>query len=689
MTVTPHRLAAIVFTDISGYTSLMGENEPKAMRVLKINQEIHHENFKKFNCIYYKQMGDGFMAVFNSLGEAVYASAQILYKTKKADIKIRIGIHEGDVIFQDNDVYGDGVNIAARLEQTSKPGCIFVSESVNRNLVNKPGISSDFVEEAKLKNVKEPIKIFQIKVDKDFLPDSLPGHETSELQSKGLRWEIIALTTIIFGFFIYFIIPYIPALNSTSINPHKVQLPGNSIAVLPFENLGIQEEYDYLGLGFADGILTKLSMLNDFVIIDRGSSFRFAKTGKSIKEIASQLGVSMILEGSYQVFNNEIRIYAKLVGVDGKRNLLTETYNGELESIFKLQDQASEGLYKLLGKTEIKSVEKNSDEYTPSLEAYKYYQEGVSNMKENYLYKSSILESRNLYHKALAADPNYVEPLIALSESFLYEIFFGYNTIYFVKDSIEKYVQQASMINPNIGQLLSLKGAISFYEFEMEEAMKLIKKGIALNPNYSFNYALLSYIYVLLVDEFNQQNAIETAIELDPLNNNYQSTKIIQSIFLSNFDIAEQMIEASLKVYPGDNMALFLKGMMLTQQKNYEKALEVMLMRSVGDTTNFLVSYLHAMVGNAQMNEKILEVLLDRESRHFVSPTMIAIAYLGQSNHDKVLEWSEKAHEIKDGFRNWLLMTMFQPMHKDHRFIAMLKKFELYEAYKILYEKDE
>ena len=102
-----------------------------------------------------------------------------------------------------------------------------------------------------------------------------------------------------------------------------------------------------------------------------------------------------------------------------------------------------------------------------------------------------------------------------------------------------------------------------------------------------------------------------------------------------------------------------------------------------------MVAYLQGMVGNTKMNEKIINVLLEREARYFVSPTMIAIAYLGQGDHDKVLEWSEKAHKIKDGFRNWLLMTMFEPMHKDQRFIDLLKEFELYDAYTILYSKNE
>jgi class 3 adenylate cyclase len=227
--VTPHRLATIVFTDISDYTSLMGENEVETMHVLNITRSIHLDRFKKFNCIFHKQIGDGFMAVFNSLGEAVHASAQILNKTTNADIKIRVGIHEGDVIFQDNDVYGDVVNIAAWLKNTSRPDCIYVSESVHRNLANKPGISSSFVEEAKLKNVNVPLKIFHICVDHESLPESLPDEEIHLGQRIYIRCGVLPLIAVAMGIFIYFIIPNIPGLNSTSINPKRIQLPGNSM----------------------------------------------------------------------------------------------------------------------------------------------------------------------------------------------------------------------------------------------------------------------------------------------------------------------------------------------------------------------------------------------------------------------------------------------------------------------------
>ena len=690
MTFPAHRLAAIIFTDISGYTSLMGEDETKAMRILKQNQEIHQQSFNNFNCVYHKQMGDGFMAVFNSLMEAVYASANIMEETKKRNINIRAGIHEGDVIFQDNDVYGDGVNIAARLEQTSKPGCIYVSESVNRNLANKPGISSSFVEEATLKNVKQPLKIFQICVDHESMPDSLPVHKTYIKPIQRVRWELLALATIVIGLIIYFIIPYIPGLSSTSINPKKIQLPGNSIAVLPFDNQSDKEEFDYLGVGFADGILTKLSMLNDFTIVSRASSFNIKSSDKTLSEIAKQLGVSMILEGSYHVFDDEIRIYAKLVDIKENRNLLTETYNGKLKNIFKLQDEASEGLYKLLGKTgTVPSIQKSSVRQPLSMSAYKHYQEGLSLTKKGYVYPSDIKESRILFQKALREDPSYIEPIVALSETFFLELFYGYNSIFFVKDSIEKYISRANEINPNNGQLLTMKGAINFYEFKYDEAMKLAKEGIELNPNYPFNYFLLSWHAIISADRENQLYYINKTISLDPFNGQFQTLKIIQSIFLFNFKTAESLIDASLQKQPGNNMALFLKGMMFCQQKKYREALDVLLMRSVGDTTNFLVAYAQGKVGNTQKAEKIINFLVEKQKTQFISPATISLAYLGLGDKEKALQWIEEAYLQQDGFSFWTLLSMFEPLHEDPRFIEMLKKFGIFDAYRILYSTSE
>ena len=285
------------------------------------------------------------MAVFDSISEAFYAASNIIYKTREEHIQVRIGIHEGDIIFQDNDVYGDGINIAARLEQSAKPGSIYISESVRRALANKLEIECSFIEQAKLKNVEEPVNIYAAVID----PEKLPSESSEKNNSATTRKKLknIVFTGAI-GISFALILWYAIGLIFNSPTKPAALLPGNSIAVLPFENIGQSEQYNHLGVCFADGILTKLSMLENFVIINSTSSFKYENSKTSLSEIAANLGVTMILQGSFQVFENKIRINAKLVDVNQSKNLLAESYSGNLDRIFKLQDQASEGLFKLM-----------------------------------------------------------------------------------------------------------------------------------------------------------------------------------------------------------------------------------------------------------------------------------------------------------------------------------------------------
>ena len=162
-----HRHAAIMFTDIVGYTALMGADEDKAFEVLKKNQEIHNDLIKQFNGTLIKEMGDGMLISFNLASDAVRCAIEIQKACKEQDIPLRIGIHEGEMVFagSDTDVLGDGVNIASRLQEDAKKGCIHISSSVYKNVRNKADINTRFVEERTFKNVAEPVKVYQVLAD--------------------------------------------------------------------------------------------------------------------------------------------------------------------------------------------------------------------------------------------------------------------------------------------------------------------------------------------------------------------------------------------------------------------------------------------------------------------------------------------------------------------------------------------
>src|SRR6266540_673608 len=157
------QLAAIMFTDIVGYTALMGSNERKAFEVLKKNRLIQKPVIEEFNGKFIKELGDGILASYDTVSDAVYAAIKIQEKCNAAkDFQLRIGIHLGEVVFENDDVFGDGVNIASRIQSIAKPGCIYVSESVHDNVSNKKDINTKFIKEEKLKNVKEPVRMYEV-----------------------------------------------------------------------------------------------------------------------------------------------------------------------------------------------------------------------------------------------------------------------------------------------------------------------------------------------------------------------------------------------------------------------------------------------------------------------------------------------------------------------------------------------
>jgi class 3 adenylate cyclase len=171
------RLAAIMFTDIVGYTALMGSDEDKAFKILRKNRNIQKPLIKKYNGKWLKEMGDGILASFNNSSDSVRYAGEIQHAVKKEGIALRIGIHEGEVVFEGGDVLGDGVNVASRLEEIADDGCINISGAVFKDIKNKAGISTEFIEEKTLKNVDEPVKVYRVSCEES-------NNETNQTHTK-------------------------------------------------------------------------------------------------------------------------------------------------------------------------------------------------------------------------------------------------------------------------------------------------------------------------------------------------------------------------------------------------------------------------------------------------------------------------------------------------------------------------
>ncbi len=679
MSSSIHRLSAIVFTDIVGYTSMMGENEEAALKTLEVNKAIHLKYFRKFHSTYHKQIGDGFLGVFDSVVQAAHACSYIQQECKAANINIRIGIHEGEVIFKDNDVYGDEVNIASRIESAAGSNTIYISENVKRNLDNKTGFSVEFIKEFELKNVKDSMNLYALEVDIEKLPviSSLnAGKAQKHIYNQ--RWFKITSYVVLAGLILLLIMNYesIYKTINGSKKQKEINLTEKSIAVLPFQNFSNDSTMDYLGDGFADHIISNLSRIPDFKVIARASSFRFKKSDKTIQEIADDLGVQNVLEGSFQVINDQIQLNLNLIhGLTGEV-LFSDSYDGLISQLFQLQDEVSEKITGSLVGSFLKFMEPANKEREIDLEAFKFYQHGQSMLKENYIYRNTILESRKQFQKASVIDPKWSAPYVGMAESFLLEMHYGYNIFERVRYSLEYYVERASAINPDQGELYCLKGSIAFWTFDFKEALNQFDKAIEINPNYPFSYYFKGYIFVNYGNLEKGISFIDKAISLDPLNETFNTVKPLLYSLSGKHVEAELMLLEMLDKEPGENTTLFMLGMVYTMRKEYDKAINALLQRSVGQKTNWLLAFNYAKTNQIEKGKEILEYLIKIPDDRSPPKTMMAITYLGFDEYDKAIDYIEKGFETNDLWFIWIDQSWSDPIKDNPRYKRIMEAYQ-------------
>ena len=285
-------LAAIMFTDMVGYTAMMQENEKRA----KILRSKHREVLEKLVLEHRGQIlqyyGDGTLSIFGSVIEAALCAAKIQQELQnEPKVPLRIGLHAGDVVYDDEGVYGDGVNIASRIENLAVPGSVLISDKINDELKNHQEISTVFLGRYNLKNVKAPVKLYAISSDGLVVPSA------REIEGKTANSE-------------------------------------NSIAVLPFLNLSADKDNEYFSDGITEELLNALAKVDALLVTSRTSSFAFKGKNIDIREIGRQLGVKTLLEGSVRKYGNRVRVTAQLINANDGYHKWSETYDRNLEDIF-------------------------------------------------------------------------------------------------------------------------------------------------------------------------------------------------------------------------------------------------------------------------------------------------------------------------------------------------------------------
>jgi class 3 adenylate cyclase/TolB-like protein len=325
------QLAAIIFTDIVGYTALMGRDEQRAFELLNKNRQIQKPIIEQHQGRFIKELGDGILASFHTVSDAVYAALEIQEAcTAAGDFQLRIGIHHGEVVFEDNDVFGDIVNIASRIQAIAPPGGIYISESVERNIKNKNDIQAVYAREEKLKNVDKPEKIFQVFRNTGEPIKMLHPVKTDSKPDKALIKKIAAIAGIV----ALILLGYL-AYNQFSKHDQfsSESTIKKSIAVLPFKLIGDDKEGRYFADGVADELNNHLTGIENLKVRSRTSTEKYNDIVKSIPEIAKELNVEYIVEGSAQKYKDDIRIIVQLINAKTNEHIWKNQYDRKYEDI--------------------------------------------------------------------------------------------------------------------------------------------------------------------------------------------------------------------------------------------------------------------------------------------------------------------------------------------------------------------
>lgn len=441
--MSPSRqLAAIMFTDVVGYTRLMGEDEHRALQLLRKNRKLHKAIIKKQNGKWLKEMGDGTLASFSTPSDAVFCAKELMNTCREEEIILRIGIHQGEITEEGGDIFGDGVNIASRLESLAPEGDIYISESVARDIENKKGLDTDFIRVQKLKHVKHAVSIYKVNIGEKVMPKQ--PNQLAELEKR------------------------------------KDKSNEMSIAVLPFENMSGDPEQSYFSDGITEDIITDLSKVSSILVIARNSSFTYKGRSVKTREVCADLGVRYVVEGSVRKSGNRVRITAQLIDGLTDGHIWADRYDGTLEDIFKLQDEVTcqiiDALKIHLLPEEKKAIKKV---HTPSIQAYEFYLKGREHF--HYYTKDNYQKAQDYFNRAIEYDESYAQPYCGLADcgSFLHTLYGGE---YLLSDALTASTK-AIALAPDMAEGHASFGLVLSNTGDYKGAVKEFKTSVRLDPN--------------------------------------------------------------------------------------------------------------------------------------------------------------------------------------------------------------
>ncbi len=668
------QLAAIMFTDIVGYTAMMQADEQKAVAVIKHYNTTLEKLVSQYNGQVLNYYGDGSLCIFSSATDAANCSLAVQKELKNEPVvPLRIGLHIGEVFFEDAKALGDGVNVASRIQSLGQENTILISEEVHDQIKNNTSITAVSLGHFDFKNVDKSLEVFALTNDGLFVPQRKKME--GKLKKKNVRRRnviaALSLTVIVVAvFFIYKKIFYHPRFTGKE----------KSIAVLPFTNMSTDKENEYFSDGMTEEITTQLSKITDLKVIARTSAMLYKDSKKSVKEIAEDLHVAAILKGSVQKIGNEIKITAQLIDANTQEHIWADKYEKDLKDVFSIQNEVARHIAVALQIKLFKTAEKQIvKKETESLEAYNLYLKGryyLSKGSENDLEKAI-----KHFGKAIEKDTGYARGYAGLADAYLMQGEFEYIPGIEAWPKAEEFARKALSIDETQADAHNSLGHLSIHRFNWSTAERELKRAIELNPGYADAHHFFSqYLSNIGLMDSSIAEALRSQA-LDPLSLLVSSTVGLQYYRARRWEEAEAQFKLTLEMHPDYLRARRNLGRVYLAKGMHREAISE-LEKSVTLAKNNPVAlgYLgnaYGFIGEKGKALTILNKLRIIPGKKYISGE-IAMVYIGLGDKDKAFEWLNKAcDELSSILLHIRADWVYDPIRSDPRFFLLLKKMGL------------
>jgi adenylate cyclase len=556
------KLTAILSADVEGYSRLMGDDEEATVRTLTSYREVLAALIQQHNGKVLDSKGDNLLAEFVSVVDAVQCAVAVQKEigSRNAELpdnrrmQFRIGINLGDVIQEEDRIYGDGVNIAARLEGLAEPGGICISKTAFDQIETKLPYGYEFLGDQTVKNIAKPVGAYRVLMEPRV---TVAGEPEEEKRSPVRRIPVLVgvatvlVLAIAVGIWQFY--SRRPSVEPASTENLAYPLPDKpSFAVLPFDNMSKDPELEYLSDGFTDTLIGGLSRIPDIFVIARTSTFAYKGKPVTIKQVAEELGVQYVIEGSTQKLEDQLRVTIQIIDALTGYHIWSERYDRNIKDIFKIQDEITLNIIKSIGAKYSKLFSAApvnlSIAGTNNLNAY------LKNLKGTHYYWKMSAKVRpmakRLLEEAIELDPKYLHAYITLTHLYIEESRRG--TAKFPEKSLEhafKLAQKTIELNKSSAEAHVTLGRVLYNLREHDKAILVLEKAIALDPDYFAAHLFLGWTLNYAGRAQEAATAFKKTIRLNPLNPHLGLLGLsATNIFIGNYEDAIPYLQEAIKV---------------------------------------------------------------------------------------------------------------------------------------------